>query len=123
MKKIVAIVAIVLVAIVGLSYFIIDSRYEKEEILHDFLVPKDAVVEYEDESEYFSNINYEWSKASIKGISLDYKIILMINGWKKEKKEQDIGSWSGQYKKDNITIIISTADQDVLAIASRDDSK
>lgn len=123
MKKIVAIVAIVLVAIVGISYFIIDSRYEKEEILNGFLVPKDAIIEYEDESEYFSNINYEWSKASIKGIPLDYKIILMLNGWKKEKKEQDIGGWSGQYKKDNITIIISTADRDILAIASRNDSK
>ena len=123
MKKIVAIVAIVLLAIVGVSYFIFDSRYEKEEILNGFLVPKDAIIEYEDESEFSSITNYEWSKASNKGIPFDYKIILMINGWKKEKKEQDIGRWSGQYKKDNITIIISTADRDILAIASRKDTK
>ncbi|MGN4124840.1 hypothetical protein ACMGD3_07465 [Lysinibacillus sphaericus] len=64
MKKIVAIVATVLVAIVGISYFIIDSRYEKEEILNEFIVPKDSIIKYQDESEAFNTISYEWSKAS-----------------------------------------------------------
>ncbi|WP_107949041.1 hypothetical protein [Lysinibacillus parviboronicapiens] len=123
MKKIVAIVAIVLVAIVGISYFIIDSRYEKEEILNEFLVPKDAIIKYEDEGEAFNNISYEWSKASNKGIPFDYKMILMINGWEKEKDEKDIGRWSGRFKKDDILVSIGTSEPDILAIASKKEPK
>ncbi|WP_054768452.1 hypothetical protein [Lysinibacillus parviboronicapiens] len=123
MKKIVAIVAIVLVAIVGISYFIIDSRYEKEEILNEFMVPKDAIIKYEDEGKAFSNISYKWSKASNKGIPFDYKMILMINGWEKEKDEKDIGRWSGRFKKDDILVSIGTSEPDILAIASKKEPK
>ncbi len=82
MKKIVAVVAIVLVAIVGVSYFVLDSRYGKEETLNGFPVPKDAEIVLQDE-EVFSESNtvsntlfLEWSKAN-KGLPFDYRLFIM----------------------------------------------
>ncbi|MET4562733.1 hypothetical protein ABIA69_003924 [Lysinibacillus parviboronicapiens] len=49
MKKTVSIVVIVL-AIVGISYFVLVSQYEKEKVLYDFLVPKGAELQYQEEN-------------------------------------------------------------------------
>ncbi|WP_107949984.1 hypothetical protein [Lysinibacillus parviboronicapiens] len=114
MKKIVAIVAIVLVAIVGISYFIIDSRYEKEEILNEFLVPKDAEIVLKDEevlseSNTVSNTLFlEWSKAN-KGLPFDYRLFIKLKGWKEEDSEKyKDGGTSGYYTKNDVEISLDS---------------
>ncbi|MGE7090309.1 hypothetical protein ACQKII_02375 [Lysinibacillus sp. NPDC048646] len=82
-----------------------------------------AIVKYKDEGETINNISFEWSRASNKGIPFEYRLILMINGWEKEKDEKNTGYWSGRYKKDDILVSIGTSEPDSFAIASRKGDK
>lgn len=122
MKKNVVIITIILVTILGVTFLISNSRYEKEELLNNFPIPKNATLLDTYESKYGKskeiNANLEWSRSSKKGIPFDYKITLMINGWKKvkevEKEREEY--WGGQYKKDDALVSIATTDPDILFI-------
>ena len=126
MKKIVAIVAIVLVAIVGISYFVLVSQYEKEKVLYDFLVPKGAEMQYQEENHSdditFNHMGFEWSKATdYSSFPLGYKIALLLNGWK-ETSTQNLDEISVFYfTKDNAEITISISDGKMIIYLRKND--
>ena len=121
MKKIAIFVALALVVAVGTFYIytnIIDSRYEKEEFLYGFPVPK--VVEIKSKSKIGSVSSYiiTWDRVSGKRIPIDYKLIIMKNGWKIEKEgdgELDgIAYHAVKYKKDDVVVSMFIRDPDSL---------
>ncbi|MGE7693141.1 hypothetical protein ACQKNC_03350 [Lysinibacillus sp. NPDC094177] len=104
MKKFLAIIVTALVAILGISFLLLNLRYEKEEILHDFPVPRGAIITEKREDKFDNSVSAEWTKASSKGLPLDYELFLKINGWEKSIEDafnEDSKAWYCSYKKDN----------------------
>ncbi|WP_336636720.1 hypothetical protein [Lysinibacillus fusiformis] len=121
MKKIAIVVALALVVAVGIFYIytnIIDSRYEKEEFLYGFPVPKDVEIKSKSKIGSVSSYIITWDRVSGKRIPIDYKLIIMKNGWK-IKKEGDaeldgIAYHAVKYKKGDVFVSMVIRDPDSL---------
>lgn len=129
MKKIAIVVALALVVAVGTFYIytnIIDSRYEKEEFLYGFPVPKDIEIKSKDKIGSLSSYLITWDRVSGKKIPIDYKLIIMKNGWKIEKEgdgELDgIAYHAVKYKKDDVFIAMYIRDPDSLSFTGGSDN-
>ncbi len=121
MKKIAIVVALALVVAVGTFYIytnIIDSRYEKEEFLYGFPVPKDVEIKSKGKIGSVSSYIITWDRVSGKRIPIDYKLIIMKNGWE-IKKEGDseldgIAYHAVKYKKGDVFVSMVIRDPDSL---------
>jgi len=129
MKKIAIVVALALVVAVGTFYIytnIIDSRYEKEEFLYGFPVPKDVEIKSKSKIGSVSSYIITWDRVSGKRIPIDYKLIIMKNGWK-IKKEGDfeldgIAYHAVKYKKEDVFVSMVIRDPDSLTFTGVSDN-
>ncbi|WP_324728228.1 hypothetical protein VO178_15465 [Lysinibacillus fusiformis] len=129
MKKIAIVVALALVVAVGTFYIytnIIDSRYEKEEFLYGFPIPKDVEIKSKSKIGSVSSYIITWDRVSGKRIPIDYKLIIMKNGWK-IKKEGDseldgIAYHAVKYKKEDVFVSMVIRDPDSLTFTGVSDN-
>jgi len=128
-KKIAIVIALALVVAVGTFYIytnIIDSRYEKEEFLYGFPVPKDVEIISKSKVGTLSSYIITWDSVSGRKIPIDYKLIIRKNGWKIEKEgdgEIDgIAYHAVKYKKDGVFIAMYIRDPDSLSFTGGSDN-
>ncbi|MFF2179440.1 hypothetical protein ACFVT8_23755 [Lysinibacillus sp. NPDC058147] len=115
MKKIVAIIAIVLVAIVAIPYLILVSRYEHSETFDNFPIPKGAESFGEEKNSDGENtlniMGFKWSNHS-KDIPKDYKLLIKLNGWKEEEVEEEYdGSLRYSYTKGDSLVDLTSIEE------------
>lgn len=127
-KKIVAVIAIVLVALIGVSYFVLDSKYEEGAIVNGFPVPKNAEVIGEDElidieSNISNSLYLDWPKVT-NGIPFDYKLLIMLKGWKEVDSEKfEDGDTLRVYTKDDAEIKLTTTESSIGILLSMPNKK
>ncbi|MEY9976346.1 hypothetical protein [Lysinibacillus sp. RC79] len=114
MKKIVAIIAIVLVAIVAIPYLILVSRYEHSETFDDFPIPRGVESfgeERNSDGENTLNImGFNWSDHS--NVPKDYKLFIKLNGWKEEEIEEEYdGTLRYSYTKGNSLVELACIEE------------
>ena len=127
-KKIVAVIAIVLLALVGISYFLLDSWYEEGVIVNGFPIPKNAEVIGEDEmidieSNISNSLYLDWPKMK-DGLPFDYKLLIMFKGWKEVDSEKfEDGDTLRVYTKDDAEIKLTTTESSIGILLSKPNKK
>ncbi|SPU38245.1 Uncharacterised protein [Lysinibacillus capsici] len=106
----------------------LDSKYEEGVIVNGFPVPKNAEVIGEDElidieSNISNSLYLDWPKVT-NGIPFDYKLLIMLKGWKEVDSETfEDGDTLRVYTKDDAEIKLTTMESSIGILLSMPNKK
>lgn len=102
MKRIIALAVIIILSVVAILFYSnVEKNFELEAEFYDFPVPKNAVIESEDQT----SKNYRWESSTGTDIPISYKLMIKKSGW----KQKEIDGHNIIYTKEKATINLTLA--------------